>query len=243
MYSGVWPPTQNKSYVSNMYNTECWILCDGGKSYVKPTTMPSGINNYSQSIISNTLTITFSDQSQMNVSIPDLRGRFVMGYTGGPTGTPVDFSYNGTITSVNDNTQKFTSQQLNQTNANVQYNNYPGGINNYGGVMSQVITTSEMPAHSHNMSHSHNAITNTSSTIGNTNVANVYNFHKGNYYAGQGGAANAADRVMNATVGANSLIISTKIGVSNYPTQQIGGGQYRSNLPPYWVLSFIMRIG
>jgi microcystin-dependent protein len=222
-----------------MYNTDYWILCDGGKSYVKPTTVPSGINNYSQTITSNTLTITFSDLSVLNIKIPDLRGRFVMGYTGGPSGNSIDFSYNGTITDASNSTQKFVSQQLNQTSGIVQYTNYPGGINNFGGVMSQVISPSEMPAHSHTMPHSHIAGTIiTPQGLGNNNLVSLFN--QANTLTD--GTTNQI--FINSTfLPAPTFTVNTTVDTSNDSTQQRGDGQFRTNLPPYWVLAYIMRIG
>jgi microcystin-dependent protein len=217
-----------------MYNPNYWILCDGGTSYVQPTNVPSGINSYSSSITSNTLTITFSDLSVLNIKIPDLRGRFVMGHTG----TTVDFSYNGTITDASNSTQKISSQQLNQTSGIVQYTNYPGGINNFGGVMSQVITKSEMPAHTHIMNHSHNATTTTNvQGITPTSLISTY----GNAQIYKGGTNKGINQIIFSQV----VPFQASPQISNYndSTQQRGDGQFRTNLPPYWVLAYIMRIG
>jgi microcystin-dependent protein len=219
MYSGYWPPkdinsnTTNNLYITNFTNNNCWILCDGGESttinslptntnisYELINSIPKSINMYSMPISSNI--------SPFNFSIPDLRGRFVMGCCkNDPNDTTSTFDYTSTIQGTVDNSQKInilasSNQSLNQIS---NYSTYPGELNKYGGVMSQTITISEMPSHRHSYADS---TTQGSNADGNS-------------------AARGVDVIADA----------------QRNTGFEGGNAYRSKLPPYWVLSYIMRIG
>ena len=279
MYSGSWPPDiPDREFISNMHRTDCWVLCDGGATYTKPSPMPFGISNYSDTITNNNLVITLSNSNQKTIKIPDLRGRFVMGYIG-----LSNFAYSGTITQGTPTaTQTLLTAQQNQTGVNIgQYTTYSGGINSYGGVMSQALASTELPAHSHNvpththpMPHTHN--------IAHTH--NMQHFHE--YYTVQGSvtqiggggskiASSTTAALVNTSnasytgpgltsgqsfVNTGDISNQTSSAVSTPDTSvnaqaivsgltggpigaTVGQADPRSNLPPYWVLAYIMRIG
>jgi len=287
MYSGTWPPDPtdpiDRAFMSNMHRTDCWVLCDGGASYTKPSPMPFGISNYSDApIANNNLVITLSNSNQKTIKIPDLRGRFVMGYIGSLI---TNFAYSGTITSANATNQQLLASGANQTGATIAgVANYPGGINKFGGVMTQALASTELPAHSHNvpththpMPHTHN--------IAHTH--NMQHFHE--YYTVQGSvtqigggggkvAASTTAVLVNTSnasytgissnaagsgqsfVNTNDISNQTSSDVSTPDTSvnaqalvsgltggpigaTVGQADPRSNLPPYWVLAYIMRIG
>jgi microcystin-dependent protein len=258
MYSGVWPPldaSNNTPYgITNMFSSNRWILCNGGPATAPtwPDPLPSGVLNYAYTIptgnVQGKITIGVPN-STITLTIPDLRGRFVMGYVG-----TTNFAYSGTISSANTTNQQLLAQTTNQTGINIQgVANYPGGINNFGGVMTQSISVNEMPshlhtipAHSHTMQHQHQ-IRSTYGTSGG-NEQGTY-IGRDNGVGGSGGRQVVSYVQEAATNAAFNPLITVENGT--YNTGQVGpidsgnkGDDLpRSKLPPYWVLAYIMRIG
>ena len=232
MYSGYWPPkditsslTNNNIYITNYVNNNNWILCDGGES-ITISSLPTN-NNISYELSSTTIkTIKMfprsspSNLTPFEFTIPDLRGRFVLGCCkNNPDDITETFDYTSTIQGTVDSTQKLDVRtSASQTSTQLgTYTTYPGELNKYGGVMSQVITQNEMPSHTHGIS-----------IVGET----IAFYHQDNQFGS--GQKNGLD----------SAAPLTKIDVNvQGQSQQTGGNQYRSKLPPYWVLSYIMRIG
>jgi hypothetical protein len=252
MYSGTWPPDPSDiDFMSNMYRTDCWILCDGGATYTKPSTpLPYGISNYTNTglITNNNLVITLSNSNQKTIKIPDLRGRFVMGYVGN-----TNFAYSGTIQSVQTTNQQLVAQAAtNQTGAIISgVANYPGGINNFGGVMTQALSVSEMPSHlhtipshSHTMQHTHQIRSNYASGV----VSEQGTYLGRDNGVGGGGGRQVVSYLQDINTGAFNPLTAIDPGGStgsggSGETGNKGGADSRSNLPPYWVLAYIMRIG
>jgi microcystin-dependent protein len=262
MYSGNWPPldaSNNTPYgITNMFSSNRWILCDGGPATAPtfPTPLPSGILNYEYSIPNSTTNVQGKiiitvPNSTITLTIPDLRGRFVMGYIG-----TSNFAYGGTISSAQTANQQLLAQTTNQTGINIQgVAAYPGGIHNFGGVMTQSIVTTELPSHSHTIpAHSHSAQTNTNVVVttqpvgGQQNqfVTNV-NWTEGDKTGGgqesivwQVQTTRSAVSFANTTTATSATQISQDAAKN---TGDKGSDNPRSNLPPYWVLAYIMRIG
>jgi len=246
MYSGYWPPKDTNStpslinnnvYITNFINNNNWILCDGGDS-ITISSLPTNTNISYQLIGTTPKSInmfpkpTTSNLSSFNFSIPDLRGRFVLGCCkNDPTNSDVTFNYTSTIQGTVHNSQKLdVFQSLNQTSLQISdYNTYPGELNKYGGVMSQTIIENEMPSHTHGL------------LIGGAvNIGvNIEHDIDSNL---NGGGARTMTRVWNGG-GSNYTAQSSANFQYSGSSQQTGGNQYRSKLPPYWVLSYIMRIG
>jgi microcystin-dependent protein len=135
-----------------------------------------------------------------NVTTPDLRGRFVLGYNNVALvseGTPYDV--NGGI------------------NARVGASLPVGTVN---GEATHQLTVGEMPSHNHGVTdpgHNH------------TYVNNVNDQNTDNAFATE----TAADQLdLNQTTGSST----TGISINN-----TGGDQRHNNLPPFYVLAYIMK--
>ena len=224
MYSGYWPPkditsslTNNNIYITNYVNNNNWILCDGGAS-ITISSLPTN-NNISYELSSTTIkTIKMfprsspSNLTPFEFTIPDLRGRFVLGCCkNNPDDITETFDYTSTIQGTVDATQKLDVRtSVSQTSTQLgTYTTYPGELNKYGGVMSQTISEPEMPSHNH--------------TIAVPTQYTTVQFQDG---SGGGRAA-----------------LNVPVANAQYTSNSRGSTAYRSKLPPYWVLSYIMRIG
>ena len=141
-----------------------------------------------------------------NVTTPDLRGRFVLGYNNGTENGVNGTSING------GNTNLDTGARVGET--------LSGTVGNNGGEILHTLTINEMPTHDHGVTdpgHTHSYVNN----VGDQNTDNVF------------ATETAADQVDNdQTTGLNT----TGITINNN-----GGSLPHNNLPPFYVLAYIMK--
>jgi microcystin-dependent protein len=239
-----------------MFSSNRWILCDGGTATQPPwpSPLPSGVLSYAYTPPGGSVQgkiIIGVPNSTITLTIPDLRGRFVMGYVG-----TSNFAYSNTITSAQTTNQQLLAAQSNQTGATISgVANYPGGINNFGGVMTQSLILTDLPAHSHTIpSHNHTAQTATNVTVTTYAIGAQQNQYVSGIAPTQGDKAQGGQEAIvqsvawsevDVTFGNTANALSTTLLSQDAAknTGQEGNATPRSNLPPYWVLAYIMRIG
>ena len=141
-----------------------------------------------------------------NVTTPDLRGRFVLGYNNGTENGVNGTSING------GNTNLDTGARVGET--------LSGTVGNNGGEILHTLTINEMPTHDHGVTdpgHTHSYINN----LGDQNTDNVF------------ATETVADQVDNDQTTGSS---TTNITINN-----TGGSDPHNNLPPFYVLAYIMK--
>ena len=128
-------------------------------------------------------------------------------------------------------------------------------INEIGGEETHLLTSSEIPSHTHtgttdaNGSHSHTGTTNTTGAHTHT-VNNTVQISGENTADGLDSSANEIDNINTTTTttstnGDHSHTLSTTTEGSHthtFTTASTGGGQAHNNMPPYYVLAYIMKI-
>lgn len=204
---------------------------------------------------------------------PDLRGRFIRMYSDDADYQAAGFMTNARLADMNVPTafQQYLGISRSTTSSGI----FKLGMGSRGGTDHTVLSTIEIPAHTHTMAHTHD-LSNHTHTMAHTHdfshnhdISHTHTFNQKCAGSAQRGSSLSGDRYCNSndnsqttsgsssattnnqntstTGGATNSTTSgpsanTTGGASNSITSSVGSGEGHNNVPPFYVLAYIMKL-